>query len=63
MEMLIFYLDFFLEARVMNLTMLIQKKYLLKKMSMIFQLIIVLLTNLTFYISNIYKNLMIKDNI
>ena len=48
MEMLTFHLDFVLEAYLMNLSMLIQKKYLLREMCMIFQLIMMLLINLTF---------------
>ena len=48
MEMLTFRLDFVLEEYLMNLIMLIQKKDLLKKICMVFQLIRVLLLNLTF---------------
>ena len=47
MEILTFHLDFVFEAYLMHLTMLIEKKYLLNEMRMIFQLIIVLLINLT----------------
>ena len=48
MEMLTFHLDFVLGAYLMNFTVLIQKKYLLREINMIFQLIIVLLINITF---------------
>ena len=48
MEMLTFHLDFVLEAYLMDLTMLIEKKCLLGEIYMIFQLIMLLLINLTF---------------
>ena len=48
MEMLTCHLDFVLEVYLINLTMLIHKKYLLMEICIIFPLIMVLLINLTF---------------
>ena len=53
------HLGFFLKAYLMNLKVMIWRKYLLKEMCMIFQLIIMRLINLTFL--NICKYLAIEN--
>ena len=48
LKIITIHLDFVLEAYLMNLIVMIERKYLLKEMCMIFQLNIMLLINLTF---------------